>query len=126
MTLIDIKKMTDVQMNLEMFVRRQRLSCAKLDQSYVCLENLSGMQQVRRTLEHIMEDIQEEAQLLSQMAKCVEQTCKTFTISEVYIAEHAEESRTASSQYNLFESVTVPEVVFKLLRREELEWELLT
>lgn len=116
MTLIDIKKMTEVQLNLEMFVRRQRLSCAKLDQSYVCLENLSGTQQVRRTLEHIMEDIQEEAQLLSQMAKCLEQTCRTFSTSEVYIAEHAEESKTASSKYDLFEAVTVPEAIFRLLR----------
>lgn len=116
MTLVDIRRITELQISFEELTRRCRRLYEESGQTYKQLKNLSGMQQVQRTLEYIMEDVQEECQLLKLMDGCLEQTCRTFAVSEEYITEHAEESKDGNLKNNILEAVTIPESIFRLLR----------
>lgn len=116
MTLVDIRKLTEQQRTLEELTARCQRLYVESEQTYRQLKNLSGMYQVRRTLEYVMEDIQEEYQLLKMMGGCLEQTCRIFVASEEYVAEHAEESKVADSTIDVLETIQIPDNIFRLLR----------
>ena len=115
MTVLDIRRMTEAQVSLERLTRKCHQLCEESGQTYKQLKNLSGMQQVRRTLEYIMEDMKEETQLLAKMEECLEQTTAMFSACENLVAEHAEETR-RNPQLLLFSETIIPSNIFRLLK----------
>lgn len=115
MTLIDIRQVTEVQVSLEKLTRKCHQLYEESGQTYKQLKNLSGMQQVQRTLEHVMDDVQEEYQLLKKMEGCLSQTAENFRICETFVAEHVEESKSNPHKWFFAESV-IPDSIFRLLK----------
>ena len=116
MTLIDIRCTADVQLDFEESKRKSNRLCEEAYQTSNLLKNLSGMQQVRRTLEHILEDMQEEKQILEQMNKCLEESCRVYGSYENEITEYAEESHITSSNEQKIGEIVIPENIFRILR----------
>lgn len=116
MTMIDIKRTTEVLVSFE----ESKKTCSRLyeeaSQSSMQLRNLSGMNQVRRTLEHILEDMQEEYQVLEQMNRCLEGSCRSYSRYEEGITEFAEEKGTDKWNQYIFGTLNIPEHLFRLLR----------
>ena len=116
MTLIDIRNTTQILVSLAQEERKTHQFYEKAGEIERQLENLSGMHLVRRSLEHIMEDMQEEDQVLNQMIRCLETTCQMFNKYEEEIAEYAEESSDQYGKEAVLIQSRIPENIFRLLR----------
>lgn len=116
MTLIDIRRTTGILGSLAQAERKYHQFYEEAGQSGRQLGNLSGMHLVRRSLEHIMEDMQEEDQVLNQMIRCLEITCQTFQKYEEEITEYAEESSDQYGTEAVLKPGRIPENIFRLLR----------
>ena len=114
MTLIDIRQVTEVQISLEKLTKKCHQLCEESGQTYIQLKNLSGMQQVQRMLEYIVEDMQEEYQLLGKMEECLIQTAESFRTCETFVAEYVEESQN-NPQKCFFAKTIIPDGIFRLL-----------
>lgn len=114
MTLMDIRQATEVQISLEKITNKCHQLCEESGQTYKQLKNLSGMQQVQRMLEEIMEDMQEEYQLLGKMEGCLVQTAEAFRTCETFVAEHVDESKNNPQKW-FFAKHTIPDSIFRLL-----------
>ncbi|MBO5159764.1 MAG: hypothetical protein J6B94_09305 [Lachnospiraceae bacterium] len=116
MTLIDIRRTTEILVSLAQAERKYHQFYEEAGQNDRQLGNLSGMHLVRRSLEHIMEDMQEGDQVLNQMIRCLEITCQTFEKYEEEITEYAEESGCQYGSETILKAVEIPENIFRLLR----------
>lgn len=116
MTMIDITRTAEQLAAIE----ESKKKCGRLYEEAVQnieqLNNVSGMELVRRTLEHILEDVQEEYQLLEQMSRCLEETCKAYSMYENRIADFAEEASSVNSREQILGVVRIPENLLRLLR----------
>lgn len=116
MTLIDITKTANAALRLEQSEDKSQRLYLRTNQIARQLGNLSGMYQVRRTLERIMDEMQEERQVLAQMNQCLECTCKNYYRHEVEITEFAEEKKGQKSEEPKLEVIHFPDGLFNLLR----------
>lgn len=116
MTIIDIRRTTDMLVSFEESKRKSSRFYEETGQTSEQLNHLSGMLQVRKTLEAIMEDMQEEYELLEQMTGCLEQVCKNCVRYEEEITDFAEETGLVKSTELVLEEVRLPENLFVLLR----------
>lgn len=123
MVLIDIKKAADVRVFFQESEKKFGRLYEETGQTNEQLMNLSGMLQIRRTLEAVMEDMQEEWKLLKQMSGCLEGACKTCIRYEEEIADFAEEkvyfatliAGAAEESLRELGDITVPKRLFELL-----------
>lgn len=115
MTLIDIRRTADMLVSFEESKKKSGRFYEEAGQTSEQLNNLSGMLQVRKTLEAIMEDMQEEYELLEQMIGCLEQVCKNCIRYEEEITDFAEEAGMVKSTEQVFGDFRIPENLFTLL-----------
>lgn len=116
MTLIDIRQTADVLLDLEESKQKSNRLCEGAYQTSEQLKKLSGMQQVRRILEHIIEEMLEEKQILEQMNRCLEESCRAYSNCENEIVEFAEEAHTVNSKEQWIVDFAIPEYLFRILR----------
>lgn len=116
MTLVDIGRIVYILEDLEQAEKKSNRLYEETGQTGSKLDNFSGMQQVKRTIEFIMEDMKEECQIIDQMSRCLEEVCIAFSHYEEEITEYAEESGSQSVKEPLLEAVRIPENLFRLLR----------
>lgn len=116
MTLIDIRRTADMLAAFEESKKKCGRLYGEAGQTSEQLKNLSGMPEVRRTLEAIMEDMLEEAKLLEQMTECLEGVCKTCIRYEEEITDFAEEASLVKATEQELTDVSIPENLFMLLR----------
>ena len=116
MTLIDIRRTAGVLQDLEQSKRKSDRLYEGAYQTSEQLKNLSGMQQVRRTLEHILEDMLEEKQVLEQMNRCLEESCRMYSSYENEITEFVEEAHVTKSREQEIGEFVIPENILRILR----------
>lgn len=116
MTFINITKTANAAFRLDQAEDRCQRLYLRTGQTARQLGNLSGMYQVRKTLERIMDEMQEERRVLAQMNQCLERTCKNYYQHEMEITEFAEEKKGQKSEEPKLEVIHFPEGLFNLLR----------
>lgn len=116
MTLIDIGRTINILVSLAQAEKISNQLYEEAGQIGIQLGNLSGMQQVRRTLEYIMEDMEEEYRVMGQMNRYLEETCRTFQKYEEEIAEYAEEASMQNGREPILKAIRIPDNIFRLLR----------
>lgn len=116
MTLINITKTTNAALRLKQSENKCRRLYSRTNQTARQLGNLSGMYQVRRTLERIMDEMENEYRVLEQMERCLETTCKNYDRHETEITEFAEEKKGQKKNEPELRIVGYPERLFQLLR----------
>ncbi len=119
MTLIDIKRTESVLISFQESKKKLGRLYGETSQTSEQLNHLSGMLQIRRTLEAVMEDLQEEWEVLAQMSGCLEGICKTCIRYEEEITDFAEETATIRAVkgtiYGELGDIPIPNLLFELL-----------
>lgn len=116
MTLIDIRRTADLLQSFEEIYHQMEQFYIEVEESNVSLGNLSGMQQVRKKIETILEDIQDEAGLAEKFSDCLEGTCQNFARYENEIIVYAEETERAGSGGQILGRIEIPENILNMLR----------
>lgn len=115
MTLINITRTANAALNLNQLENKCHQLYLQANQSTKQLGDLSGMYQVRKTLERIMDDIEKEYRVLDQMNQCLENICKSYCRHEEEIVEFAEEVKAQRIDEPQIGIVRVPDGLFNLL-----------
>lgn len=116
MTLIDIRRVADILESFQESEKKLGRLYEETGQTSEQLMNLSGMLEIRRTLEAVMEDMQEESELLKQMIGCLEEVCKICIRYEETITDFAEETASVKLSEQVFGDILISENLFELLR----------
>lgn len=91
MTLADLRQVAYIQGSMEENRNKMSGLYQQTGEIYRQLDALSGMTQVRRSLERIMEEVESEKKALDDMQRCLGQSLRVYSGYETNIAEFAEE-----------------------------------
>lgn len=119
MTLIDIMQAKSVEASLNYDRQRMKFFLAEVQDIERRLGSLSGMSDIRRSIEHIVDDMEMEEQVLESMYRCLEQGIHTYTYHEENITDFAEEKAREGEAITVFKAVDfeklIPKEIFKVL-----------
>lgn len=116
MTLLNIRHAVEILIAFNEAKKKSTRLYEEAGQISQQLADFSGMHRVRKTLENIMEDMEEEAVTTNLMVKCLEETCKSCIRYEEYITDHAEEAKAVNLKNYILGTLDIPDVIFTLLR----------
>ncbi len=115
MSMVNLMKTSEIHEMFEGSAEKLYRLWEDTGQTERLIGNLSGMQNVQRRMEEILEDMQQEYRALKQMEQCLTDMSEIVARYEEIIADHVEETREVISQERKIQKIYIPEELLKRL-----------
>lgn len=115
MTLADIRQIYFVMLSMREYRQKMRQYRYEVKDIRRQLMYNSSMLSIGRSLEHIIDTMNTEEQVLEGMHTCLERSLYVYEKYEERITEYAEEKAQAGTNKLIIKTIKIPEEIFRLL-----------